>query len=238
MKKETIKAPRGTYDISLNEMSFRQDIVNSLFDYAATFGFTQIQTPMFEATELFKRAVGEETDVVSKEMYTFDDKKGRSLTLRPEMTASVVRSFIENKYYATNPDAKFSYYGPAFRYERPQAGRFRQFHQFGIETFGSKNPYLDAEGIILANNIFTIFGLENEVKLQINSLGNKGERDEYVEQLKNYFLNFKDELCEDCQVRLEKNSLRVLDCKVDYKKDFFKKAPKLFDSLGKNSKDY
>lgn len=239
-----ISIPRGTFDITANDMRMRQEVLADICKLAQGYGFEQIQTPIFESTNLFKRSVGDETDIVSKEMYTFNDKKGREITLRPELTAPVVRSYIENKFYATNPNLKAFYYGPAFRYERPQAGRYRQFHQFGVESFNTRNPYHDAEVISMAYNILKHFNLDEKVILKINSLGQKAERLAYIESLKQHFISKMDDnnqeytLCEDCQNRLTTNPLRVLDCKVDSTKAIMNEAPKLIESLGNESKEY
>lgn len=233
-----INIPRGTFDIIGDDMRFRNAIIDNVMKLAESYGFENIQTPIFESTSLFKRSVGDETDIVSKEMYTFEDKKGRSITLRPELTAPVVRSYIENKFYATNPKMKACYYGPAFRYERPQAGRFRQFHQFGVESFGTRNPHHDAEVIALAFSILKHFNLEEKAVLKINSLGSKENRQAYIETLKTHLRAHQEELCSDCQTRLEKNTLRVLDCKIDSPKEFMQDAPKMIDSLTEESKAY
>ncbi len=231
-----IAAPRGTYDIYGEELLLRNDIVSMMFDLANNYGFSQIQTPIFEATNLFLHSVGEETDIVSKEMYTFLDKKQRSMTLRPELTAPVVRSYIQEKMYATNSNVRLACFGPAFRYERPQAGRFRQFNQFGVESFGNNTPIHDAEIISLSYAIIKNFALDKKVKLKINSLGNKTEREEYIVALKKHISLHQNGLCKDCLVRYEKNPLRILDCKVDQEHIALKKAPKLIDYLSEESK--
>lgn len=233
-----IKAPRGTFDSYQSEMAFRQDVIDNLFLLSQSYQFEQIQTPIFEAAELFMRSVGDESDIVSKEMYLFEDKKNRQLALRPELTASIARSFIENKLYAQNEQIKFSYYGPAFRYERPQAGRFRQFHQFGVESFGIKNSIHDAEIINLAIDIINMFNLKEQVILKINTLGTKTERENYIKQLVLYFEKYEDDLCEDCKKRLKTNPLRVLDCKIDNQKNFYQNTPLLKDFLNKETKIY
>lgn len=233
-----INIPRGTFDINGTDMRLRTAILDNIYKLAQAYGFEQVQTPIFESTSLFKRSVGDETDIVSKEMYTFEDKKGRSMTLRPELTAPVVRSYIENKFYATNPNYKAYYYGPAFRYERPQAGRFRQFHQFGVESFGTRDPFHDAEVIGLAYSILCHFNLDSRVTLKINSLGSKEDRLAYIENLKQHLSQHQDEMCEDCKVRFEKNTLRVLDCKVDADKEFMQNAPKINECLGEESAQY
>ncbi len=233
-----ISIPRGTFDITANDMRMREQVLADIFKLAKGYGFEQIQTPIFESTNLFKRSVGDETDIVSKEMYTFNDKKGREMTLRPELTAPVVRSYIENKFYATNPNLKACYYGPAFRYERPQAGRYRQFHQFGVESFNTRNPHHDAEIIGLSYSILKHFNLNDKVVLKINSLGQKEERINYVSELKDYLVNYDAELCQDCKTRVVNNPLRVLDCKTCNEKAFMQAAPKLLDGLGVQSKSY
>ncbi len=237
MTNKKISLPRGTYDLFNEDMQLRKDVVSTLMDLAETFGFYEIQTPVFESTDLFVRAVGEQTDVISKEIYTFEDKKGRSLSLRPEITAPVVRSFIENKMHI-NPMTKLSYYGPSFRYERPQAGRFRQFNQFGIECFAPRNPFIDVEIISLAMSIFKVFDIEEHVELKINSLGNQESRNAYIAKVKKYFAPHKEQLCEDCQKRIDSNPLRILDCKIDNEKSLFNDAPKLYDALDSSSKKY
>ncbi len=233
-----ISIPRGTFDITGDDMRFRNAVLDNVMKLAESYGFENIQTPIFESTTLFKRSVGDETDIVSKEMYEFEDKKGRSMTLRPELTAPVVRSYIENKFYATQPKFKACYYGPAFRYERPQAGRFRQFHQFGVESFGTRNPHHDAEVIALAYSILKHFNLSELSTLKINTLGSKEDRSNYIDALKKHLEPHKTEMCADCQNRIDKNTLRVLDCKVDNAKEFMQSAPKLLDVLGAESKTY
>ncbi len=201
------------------------------------FGFTNIITPIFEATELFQRGVGEGSDIVSKEMYTFLDKGERSITLRPEGTASVTRAYVENKLYATPGLKKYYYFGPMFRYERPQAGRYRQFTQFGIEALGAGSSYLDAEIINLASSFLKEIGFEN-LKVLINNIGSGESRRQYEEALKSYFANHLDELCDDCKVRFNKNPLRMLDCKVDKDNPIMKNAPSILDYLTKEDKAY
>ncbi len=201
------------------------------------FGFTNIITPIFEATELFQRGVGEGSDIVSKEMYTFLDKGERSITLRPEGTASVTRAYVENKLYATPGLKKYYYFGPMFRYERPQAGRYRQFTQFGIEALGAGSSYLDAEIINLASSFLKEIGFEN-LKVLINNIGSGESRKQYEEALKSYFANHLDELCDDCKVRFNKNPLRMLDCKVDKENPIMKNAPSILDYLTEDDKAY
>ncbi|MFV0246430.1 MAG: histidine--tRNA ligase [Mycoplasmatales bacterium] len=232
-----IQLPRGTYDLfneSMDKHTFVKDIVFEIFNI---YGFNEIKTPIFESSDLFTRSVGETSDIVNKEMYTFEDKKGRSLSLRPEFTAPVVRSYLERKCYGSNPKQKYCYYGPAFRYERSQKGRFRQFYQLGIEALGTSNLYQDVELISMANTIISNFGLSDKVELKINSIGNIESRLSYKETLKSYFSDYKSDLCQDCISRLDTNPLRILDCKVDSNKDIIKQAPSILDSLLSKSKD-
>ena len=231
------QAPRGTFDIYNEDYNLRKSLVDTLFSITEKYGFNNIETPIFEDVNLFVRTVGETSDIVNKEIYEFNDKKGRSLALRPELTAPIMRSYIQNKMYAQNPIKKMAYYGPAFRYERPQAGRFRQFYQFGIESFGIKNPIYDAQIIAMAKEILDFLNIKN-YQININTIGSKEERLLYNKALQNYFKNYQENLCHDCIKRLEKNPLRILDCKHDNQKDFFQNIPKLNDFLEKESKDY
>lgn len=206
------KIPRGTSDILPAEAELWRYIKTSAIDLYRRYNYREIITPIFEYTELFQRGVGETTDIVEKEMYTFMDKGNRSLSLRPEGTAPVVRAYIENKLYA-NPDiVKLFYIGPMFRYERPQAGRTRQFTQIGVEAFGSEDPALDAEVIALAMQQFVELAL-HDVRLEINSVGCGVCRPPQRKALYTFLSSVKEELCEDCQRRIETNPLRVLDCK-------------------------
>ena len=196
-----------------------------------SFSIKEIRTPIFEHTELFTRSVGETTDVVQKEMYTFEDRGGRSVTLRPEGTASTVRSFVQHKMYGDpNQPVKLYYMGPMFRYERPQAGRFRQFVQFGVEALGSKDPAIDAEVIALAMSIYQSLGLK-KLKLIINSLGDKESRLAHRSALIQHFQPRIGEFCQDCQNRLEKNPMRILDCKKDRDHELMATAPSIIDYL-------
>ena len=231
------QSPRGTFDIYNEEYNLRKTIINTLFSITEKYGFNNIETPIFEDVSLFVRTVGETSDIVNKEIYEFSDKKGRSLALRPELTAPIMRSYIQNKMYAQNPIKKFAYYGPAFRYERPQAGRFRQFYQFGIESFGIKNPVYDAQIIAMAKEILDFLNINN-YKIFINTIGSQEDRKKYNEALKTYFHQYQDDLCSDCLKRLSKNPLRILDCKHDNQKEFFKQIPKLENYLSQNSKKY
>ena len=232
-----LQKPKGTYDIygdrALEQLYFKK-LVEALMDkYNAKY----FETPIFESSELFHRGVGETTDIVSKETYDFKDRGDRNLTLRPEGTAGIVRCFIENKLYVENLPLKAWYLGPMFRYERPQAGRYREFYQFGFEAFGSADPMMDAEVIGIACNLFKILGLKG-VSVNINTLGDKESRENYRQALLDYFKPYLNDLCEDCQRRYEKNPLRILDCKVDGDKDIMKSAPKMTDYLNEESKKH
>jgi histidyl-tRNA synthetase len=235
---EMIKAPRGTEDILPEQTKKWQYVEKKLSQLAEQFNYHEIRTPIFENTELFQRGVGDTTDIVQKEMYTFTDRGNRSLTLRPEGTASVVRAFVEHKLYGLpEQPTKLYYFGPMFRYERPQKGRNRQFVQFGIEALGSNDPAIDAEVLAFAMECFKIFGLKS-LKLVLNTLGDPESRIKHREALINHFNPHKAELCSDCQVRLEKNPLRVLDCKQDRNHPAMKTAPSIIDYLNDYSKEY
>lgn len=232
------KAARGTVDILPVTSDKWQQLEQLIRTVCATYNAKEIRTPIFEQTELFNRAVGDTTDVVSKEMYTFEDKKGRSLTLRPEGTAGVVRSYVENKLY-TAPDkvSKLYYMGPMFRYERPQNGRQRQFHQFGVEMIGIESAYLDVECMTLAVTLVEALGLKG-VKLHINTLGDDVTRENYRKALIEHFGSHVDDLCHDCKERFNKNPLRILDCKVDSKHTSMADAPKMSDYLSDDAKKH
>jgi histidyl-tRNA synthetase len=225
-----IKAPRGTYDILPAEAKRWQYLEKVLKQTSEIFGYQEVRLPLFEHTELFQRGVGETTDIVSKEMYTFTDKSKRSLTLRPEGTASCVRSIIEHKLASGLLPIKWYYTGPMFRYDRPQAGRYRQFHQFGIEAFGSNSPKLDAEVIMLLVEILHNLGL-NDYELHLNSVGCPVCRQEYRTRLVNYIAPVQDQLCNDCKVRYRQNPLRVLDCKIESCRKAIIGCPPIADSL-------
>jgi len=232
-----INAPRGTNDIlppaSLKWQYLEQEarLLLDLYNYG------EIRLPAFEYTELFQRGIGEATDIVEKEMYTFEDKSGRSLTLRPEGTASVVRSFLEHKLYGQAQPTKLYYMGPMFRYERPQSGRYRQFYQLGVEVFGSNDPAVDAEVIALGMNYLERLGLK-ELDVNINSIGCPDCRGKYVAELKKYLLAHKSELCPDCKRRLEKNTLRILDCKNRECSEIINEAPEITDYLCDDCDDH
>ncbi|MBP3924607.1 histidine--tRNA ligase [bacterium] len=216
-----INVIKGTKDILPQDVNMWQMMEKNALEVFSRYGYKEIRTPIFEATELFARGVGDTTDIVNKEMYTFE-KSDRSLTLRPENTAGVVRSFIENGMARLSAPVKLWYKGPMFRYERPQAGRQRQFHQVGCEMFGIKQPAADAEVILMAVNYLKSLGL-NDLEVEINSLGCPTCREEYKNKIKEVLKPEFDNLCEDCQNRYEKNPLRLLDCKVDSCKEIFEK---------------
>ncbi len=225
-----INIPKGTKDV-LPEDSYKwQFVENTARKVAKTFGALEIRTPTFEHTEVFLRGVGETTDIVNKEMYTFLDKGGRSITLKPEGTAGVARAFVENGMHQSALPAKLFYITQCFRYERPQAGRLREFHQFGVEFLGATDANIDAETIMLANAFIKEVGISN-VTLYINSIGCKDCRKKYQEALKAYFYENVDNMCELCKDRLEKNPLRILDCKNENCKKINLNAPKILDYI-------
>jgi len=222
--------PRGTNDLLPGELVKWHYVENVLHQVAALYGYQEIRTPIFEHTELFQRGVGESTDIVEKEMYTFIDRGQRSLTLRPEATASTVRAFLEHKLYAGSLPVKFYYIGPMFRYDRPQAGRYRQFHQFGVEAFGAQDPSLDAEVIAMAMDIYQRLGLKNLV-VELNSVGCPKCRQAHRQVLQEYLKGKLAELCPTCQGRFEKNPLRILDCKSDHCREVVAEAPTIDQML-------
>lgn len=233
-----IQLPRGTRDILPEEVQKWHFLEDKFREICENYRYAEIRTPIFEHTELFERGVGDSTDIVSKEMYTFHDKKNRSLTLRPEGTASVVRAFVEHKMFGdVNQPVKLYYNGPMFRYERPQGGRQRQFTQIGVEAIGSFDPAIDAEIISLAMNFFHSIGLKN-ISLTINSLGDKESRLKHREALIAHFEPRIDEFCSDCQNRLHKNPLRILDCKTDHEHPLVATAPSILDFLNEESRLY
>lgn len=233
-----IKVPRGTQDILPTETGKWQAVEELIREQCRMYQYKEIRTPVFEHTELFTRSVGDTTDIVQKEMYTFQDRGNRSLTLRPEGTASAVRAFVEHKMFGY-PDqpVKLYYMGPMFRYERQQAGRYRQFVQFGIEAIGSADPAIDAEVISLAMSVYQNAGLK-KLKLVINSLGDKESRVSHKTALVSHFEPHIEEFCSDCQNRLQKNPLRILDCKVDRNHPLMETAPSLADFLNEESAAY
>ncbi|QTQ07310.1 histidine--tRNA ligase [Macrococcoides canis] len=233
-----INIPRGTQDILPAETAKWRYVESKLHDIAASYNYKEIRTPMFESTDLFARGVGDSTDIVQKEMYTFKDKGDRSLTLRPEGTAAVVRSYIENKMNGdANQPVKLYYNGPMFRYERKQKGRYRQFVQFGVEAIGSENPAIDAEVIHMVYNIYKSFGLKH-IKIVLNSIGDMDSREEYKQALIQHFEPHIDNFCNDCKNRLHTNPMRILDCKVDREQPAVKTAPKITDYLNDYSNNY
>lgn len=235
---DMIKIPRGTQDILPEDSIKWRHIENKLDELMELYNYKEIRTPIFESTELFARGVGDSTDVVQKEMYTFKDKGDRSLTLRPEGTAAVVRSYIEHKMQGNpNQPVKLYYNGPMFRYERKQKGRYRQFNQFGVEAIGAENPSIDAEVLAMVMHIYESFGLKH-LKLVINSIGDSESRKEYNEALVNHFEPVIDTFCSDCQSRLHTNPMRILDCKIDRVKEAIKTAPRITDYLNDDSKAY
>ena len=232
-----ITKQKGTYDIYgdlAKKRMYVNDVLNALCE---KFNYGYIETPVFEASELFHRGVGETTDMVQKETYDFVDRGERNITLRPEGTAGVVRWFIENKLYGNLTDAVKVYYNmKMYRYERPQSGRNREFTQWGFEMFGSDTVEADAEVVSLAYNAYRLLGLD-DVKIQLNTLGDTESRNNYREALIKYFEPYINDLCEDCQERFKKNPLRILDCKVDAGSDIINNAPKTIDYLNEESKN-
>ncbi len=225
-----IIAPKGTKDVTPSEAFKWHFVEDTIKERADIYGYREMRTPTFEYTELFQRGVGDTTDVVQKEMYTFTDKGGRSLTLKPEGTAGAVRSFVEHGLYNSALPLKAYYFTPVFRYERPQAGRYREHHQFGAEVFGATEPTMDAELIAFALDIISSFGI-NELSLCINSIGCPKCRAAYNAALKEYMNSRREELCSTCRDRLEKNPLRILDCKVPSCGEIAANAPVILDYL-------
>ena len=228
--------PKGTIDINGTDAILWEYVNSVITNVKTSYNYEYIRTPIFESSDLYHRSVGEASDIVKKETYDFKDKGDRDLTLRPEGTAGVVRSYIENKEYAL-PDAKKYYYnGTMYRYERPQSGRLREFTQFGVEVLGSNDPIIDAEVISLQYNILNMLHISN-LQVNINSLGDNESRSSYKEALVKYLKPRINELCEDCQERIKTNPLRILDCKIDKDSDILKNAPKTIDYLNKESKE-
>ncbi len=227
---EINRAVKGTNDILPSDVYKWQFVENRMLETARMFGFEEIRVPVFEHTEVFKRSVGDTTDVVQKEMYTFDDKGGRSITLRPELTAGVIRSLIEKGLVNGALPLKVCYIGGCYRYEKPQAGRLREFHQFGVECVGAAAPNADAEVIALARQVLDSIGIE-KISLEINSIGCPECRKKYSEALKAYFKENIDTLCDTCKDRLERNPMRILDCKSPVCKELAANAPVVLDYL-------
>ena len=228
---------KGTRDIIGEEANAFNYIENLLKQICELFAYNEVRPPVLEHTELFVRGVGESSDVVRKEMYTFLDKAERSVTLRPEFTAGIMRLIVQNKLLNTNELPFKAYYvGPVFRYERPQLGRYRQFSQFGVEAVGNNSPEIDVETIALAYTILTSLNLEN-VSIRINTLGDDESRENYKKALKAYFAQYLDQMCPDCHSRYELNPLRILDCKVPEDQKIVEGAPKMKDFLSENAKN-
>lgn len=232
------KAPKGTKDV-LPDQSYQWQFLEArIREIVKKYGFQEVRTPVFEHTELFLRGVGETTDIVQKEMYTFLDKGERSITLKPEGTAGVVRMFVENNLFGdTQPTKMFYLYSPTFRYERPQAGRLREHHQFGVEFFGASKPSADAECIAVATELLSSLGCGG-LTVRLNSIGDPNCRPKYHEALKGYLHEHYDELCETCKLRLETNPLRVLDCKVESCQKIANGAPVISDYLCDDCRDH
>lgn len=225
-----IIAPKGMKDL-LPEQSYQWQFVEKRFrETCARYGFEEVRTPALEYSELFRRSVGDTTDIVQKEMYEFEDHGGRSVTLKPEGTSPAVRAFVEHKLYAGTLPVKMYYITPCFRYEKPQAGRLREFHQFGLEVFGTKDMLADAEVIAFAQDFLTGLGVRN-IRLEINSVGCRNCRKKYREALQDYFRPHLSELCETCQSRFEKNPMRILDCKSPEDQNIAAGAPSILDYL-------
>ena len=227
--------PKGTRDIFGKRQEIRTTVLAHLRTVSEIYDFKEIETPIFEKKEVYSKAVGESSDIVSKEMYEFEDKKGRKMTLRPEGTAGVIRAVVENKLYIQDPLRLF-YMGPMFRYENPQKGRQRQFTQFGVELISEKSPIVDAEVIMMADMILKTLGIESE--LQLNSIGDLKTRTAYSKALKEYFTKNKKDLTADSIKRIETNPMRILDDKVDSKKDVVKNAPMIDEFYSKETKEY
>ena len=227
---------KGTHDVIGEEANAFNYIENLLKQICELFAYNEVRPPVMEYSELFVRGVGESSDVVRKEMYTFLDKAERSITLRPEFTAGIMRLIIQNKLLATNELPYKAYYvGPVFRYERPQLGRYRQFNQFGVEAVGNDSPEVDVETIVLAFTILSSLNLE-KVSLKINTIGDDESRDNYKKALKAYFAKYLDQMCPDCHSRFELNPLRILDCKVPEDQKIVEGAPRMKDFLSENAK--
>jgi histidyl-tRNA synthetase len=230
-----IKAITGIKDILPSEIPSWSHLEEAIHSVFKNYNYKEIRTPVFEETTLFSRGIGEETDIVGKEMYTFTDRSGTSVTLKPEMTAAVVRAYVEHSLGKQQPLNKLYYISPMFRQERPQAGRLRQFHQFGGEAIGSSSPLLDVEMIDIAYNILNNLGLK-DILVKINSLGIPGSRERYKEELRNYLAEKKEMLSEDSRRRFDKNILRIFDSKIDNDQNLLKDAPLILDYLDDESK--
>lgn len=223
--------PKGTRDIFLDDMSLWQYMEENIREVAKEYNVKEIRTPVFESTEVFARGVGDETDIVNKEMYTFKDRGDRSITLRPELTAGVVRAYIENGFSSLPSPLKFWYEGNVYRYEKMQKGRYREFSQFGVEIFGSESVYADLEAILISRAFYNKIGVLDKLSLDINSIGCKECRKNYVNALKEYLKPNLDSMCDTCKVRYEKNPLRIIDCKEKNCKEILKGMPLITDYL-------
>ena len=232
-----IKSVRGMNDLLPGDIELWQQVEQAIRQIATLYGYSEIRLPLLERTELFKRSIGEATDIVEKEMYTFLDNNGESMTLRPEATASCVRAGVQHGFFY-NAKARLWYMGPMFRYERPQKGRYRQFHQFGIEAFGWTGPDIDAEIILVSNALWKLLKIDQDAKLEINSLGTPQSREQYRSELVAYFEKYKDSLDDDSQRRLNTNPLRILDSKNPQMQDLIQSAPVLTDYLSSESKQH
>ncbi|MDG2061462.1 MAG: histidine--tRNA ligase [SAR86 cluster bacterium] len=231
------KTIRGMQDIIPAEIQSWQLIENQIRNVFSSYGYEEIRFPLLEFTELFDRSIGAQTDIVSKEMYTFLDRGGDSISLRPEGTAGCLRACLENDLIRTD-SPRLWYMGPMFRHERPQKGRFRQFHQASVEAYGMKTPNIDAEVIMLSARLWRAIGINDGIKLEINSLGNETSRKKYTFELKSYLDNFKSDFNKEIITRIEKNPLRILDSKSSEIQDILKDAPKIYDFLDSQSKNY
>ena len=234
---DIIRNIKGTKDILFDETSIWIYLENYIHKFFSNFGYKEIRTPSFENTELFLRSIGEDTDIVSKEMYSWIDQGNNKLTLRPELTASVSRSYIQHQLSKQQKSHKFYYLGSSYRRERPQKGRFRQFKQFGIEAFGSEFPEQDAEIIAMAYLLYDSLNIKN-LKLRINSIGSKEDRKIYIKKLRDYFSKFDNQLTATSKKRLVNNPLRILDTKVDFEIDLVKNAPKIIDFISLEDKEH
>ena len=232
-----ITSARGFRDILPEEIRKWQFAEKTARDVLENFGYREIRIPILEKTELFSRGIGEATDIVEKEMYTFTDRSGTSLTLRPEATASIVRACIENGVYTRDPEAKLFMMGPMFRYERPQKGRLRQFNQINVEVFGVEDPAVDAEVMLMLIQFLEKVGLKR-LELQVNSLGCRLCRPPYRKKLKDFVLTHEKSLCSDCQRKIHTNPLRIFDCKVESCQEIMTHAPLMIDSLGAECRDH
>ncbi len=233
----TIQSIKGFKDILPGESELWQYIETSAKKLLSDFGFSEIRIPIMEKTELFKRSIGENTDIVEKEMYTFEDRQGDSITLRPEATACAVRSYIQHKMYAKGDIKKLYTIGPMFRRERPQKGRYRQFHQINAEVFGEASPFIDVQLIIILSRFMSIMKID-DAEIYINSLGCPACRPDFIENLKTFIKKIKDKLCSDCIRRAERNPLRILDCKTPSCQDLLRDAPSITDFLCKECQEH